>query len=93
MTPTTEAEWEAMVASYHAALDEFTERLSAALTSARGLRLTKGEHTYLVGPNVGSDAPYRITSFHDGEPSGHMEFSTLESLAREAYGFTRQGYE
>jgi len=61
--------------------------------------LRKGDSAYLASRNVTGDAAWRLTHFREGEPSGHLEFGTLngdnhlDSLAQEIWLLRQSGYE
>jgi hypothetical protein len=61
--------------------------------------LRKGDSAYLASRNLTGDAAWRLTHFLAGEPSGHLEFGTLnganhlDSLAQEIWLLRQSGYE
>jgi hypothetical protein len=85
----TVADFEALIAERN----KFKAAFGEAFEKNPRYELKKGDHIYLASPNVGSAAPWRLTSFHGGEPTGHLEFSNLDSLAQEVWSLTRQGYD
>lgn len=82
--PLTVEEFEKRILEHKA----FKEKFAEAFEKDPRLELTRGDHTFFASPNIGGGDPWRLTSFHAGEPTGHMEFSNLDQLAQEVWGLS-----